>query len=100
MGRSRWVPWLELSCEALTSDSEDAPWGDVARLLRDQLHAPLAGLFLWGADGHADVQGFPEPTDYDLGDVAARAPAWHPLARYYAASRDTLPRTIDEFLDR
>jgi DNA-binding CsgD family transcriptional regulator len=91
------APWLEVAAEALTSFSPVVRWEAVAVVLREQLHAPLAGTFAWSPAGGARVVGYPRPQGYDLEDVASRAPHHHPLARHYAAHADRAPHATHEF---
>lgn len=90
-------PWMDLAAEALTSITPTLRWAVVAALLREQLHAPLAGTFAWSPNGHTKVDGYPIPTGYELTEVASRAPLHHPLARHYARKPDRTPHATHEF---
>lgn len=91
------APWLEISAAALTSFTPAVPWGQVSDVLRDRLHAPLAGTFLWSSAGEAQVAGYPDPQTFNLTRVASRAPGRHPLANHYAVTSDRLPHATHQF---
>ena len=94
MTRHRFLgDWLDLAGDSLAGLEATVDWNRTSALLRELLHAPLAGTFFWHADGVSRVHGYPEPEDYDLADVASRAPRLHPLARVYATTgiHDALP---------
>lgn len=90
------APWLDVAAEALASFAPTVRWETVAGVLREQLHAPLAGTFTWSPNDGAHVVGYPNPQDYDLNEIASRAPHHHPLARHYAIHADRTPHATHE----
>jgi DNA-binding CsgD family transcriptional regulator len=83
--------WLGVITEALGEFGRAFPWDPVCRQLGWQLEAPVTGRFQWDANGRATVTAYPFPDWFDLRDVAHRAPAAHPLARYYSSHATSAP---------
>ena len=83
--------WLDVITDALGGYGRSFPWDAVCRQLGSQLEAPVTGKFHWDAHGRGTVMAYPFPDWFDLPDVAGRAPAVHPLARYYSTHATTAP---------
>ena len=83
--------WLDVITDAMSGFGRSFPWEPVCRLLGGQLDAPVTGKFHWDTHGHGIVMAYPFPDWFDLRDVAGRAPAAHPLARYYSTHATTAP---------
>lgn len=83
--------WLDVITDALGGFGRAFPWDPVCRQLGWQLEAPVTGRFQWDARGRATVTAYPFPDWFDLREVAHRAPAAHPLARYYSTHATTAP---------
>lgn len=94
--RDELEPWLDLASDVLRHLSPQVDWLHVGMLLADHLHAPVAGGFQWTPRAPGVVHAPQEDLTFDLPQIAARAPDAHPLALYYARTRSTQVRAIQQ----
>lgn len=96
MPRPPLADWLDFAADTLHNFATVVDWVTVGSLLAELLHAPTAGRYSWRPQSAGRVTAFEQVPDPQLGDIAARASEFHPLARHYTQTGSTAVTAIHQ----